>query len=1325
MANLTQCFIGSPDVSSSRLSIQPPLSISTYVNPSEQGYKEELLALKDHLINLSNPFLAREVLNALSPIVRERRLLNLGKGIASFYESCVLPEDTRKSLDALDSKIQVVFQAITDVTVIKSQHSNLCDSIRLVLRHVEKKVKEDEKNCWPQLRNLLSLDEVKQLQDKHIKVAMDYILKAKASTIRNDKGLKNYLWKKILKNEVNIDEFNRRLKEKGTNFATLVGEVTRHKPIKDDLSSYWDKDAESFMNRMLQLEYKQEVYRGVIQKYQKEGNTITLTLHNDIEVELVLYQQMSQHGLSKSFKIKVILTKKYGLWTVIKGGSFKDHPFRVQSTMEPAWIEEGTYKYETDYTAKPSKKLPISRAGFVQPAIRLIRQSDQAQYILYSYYDDNNKDLPRAIVLKCPNDTSQLATYGHFTDSHFAFQKEEKSFSPLSPEEANKCVKIQGEVDEVYRRQLKQDNIDRLMVEMCSDLVKDSNKEFLAQLIDDLIKNQLKKVDMQGIEHSRTNLCQRLNEVEKRYKEDLGIDKPANEVLKQVILDANYITLIKKEGGLRVANTMRILREANDYAKEVDKKKVVLFLGNTGAGKSAAVAYFLGGEIEEFESDLGQMCVRLNSQQANMPIIGQMLGRSQTVYARGYQLIENDQDVMLVDCPGFKDTRGTDFEICTNLSIDLLVKQAASIKSIVLVVPYAAISLDRANSFIDLMMNIQSIFPNVFDLEHSDNKCMHILLTKHSHLESKEVDNFGEMISQLHGEAVESAGENKSDLRIRIFNTLRVMKNEGRVELANLENIEQRKVLLEKFKNTNNQGVNAKTSYVSLMKSEEIQRKFGQYLEMSAATWSFILQRYTIDIPNCIKDTEQNIEKMKIKINDLLTKKKERKEEIESLKEKQNHIEQLIQELNQAIAAQSPDILSKSASLMLFEIVEQTEAIKKRVDDAEWIMKCNSKQLEESKVKELIRNKENKNKEIEELKRDLNQLINENNGYENEPAKEDILCERRFEPNQAIDLPSGDIVSTSPSTINTTTYRGQLEHKISVSRHYQLIPGDAKMRKKFEIGLVEVYFLRFSKWVGDLFRKNHLPYRHDSDIGGYHASFEGRRVTFDTGREATIDSQTVTYYLKTHWKDDGVLPWYIIKHIIPSKDYHRGAIINNQSRIQIISGQLADKRTELKQIEADYGKRCKIYGELEKEYEEREKEIKELKRHTAKEKMPELQNNEEEKLKEVSKQIKQLESSRDIDEQIDDAKKSLKEEEEKLQKELRKKRCFALIIKEQKEIADLLSEFANNNWPDYPEAQKLPKLREECNKFLALYNLHHDRLQAECKKDLGLVCESS
>ena len=83
--------------------------------------------------------------------------------------------------------------------------------------------------------------------------------------------------------------------------------------------------------------------------------------------------------------------------------------------------------------------------------------------------------------------------------------------------------------------------------------------------------------------------------------------------------------------------------------------------------------------------------------------------------------------MILCDNPGFNDTRGSEYEICTSLSIDRAMKAAEKIRAVVLVISYDCFTTERANPLVKTLILMQDRFPQILD-EHAQS--MYILITK-------------------------------------------------------------------------------------------------------------------------------------------------------------------------------------------------------------------------------------------------------------------------------------------------------------------------------------------------------------------------------------------------------------------------------------------------------------------------------------------------------------------------------------------------------------------------------------------------------------------
>jgi GTP-binding protein EngB required for normal cell division len=132
-------------------------------------------------------------------------------------------------------------------------------------------------------------------------------------------------------------------------------------------------------------------------------------------------------------------------------------------------------------------------------------------------------------------------------------------------------------------------------------------------------------------------------------------------------------------------------------------KNLVMFIGNTGAGKSTTINYLLGHHFKNYRDKAILEPVPGKPQAA----IGYSVGESQTIYPSVYE----HGNVRFCDTPGFKETRD-DYKVATTMSMRMIGKLASQIQSLMIVIDYRSFEVDKGASLKDLMSTLGLILKN-------------------------------------------------------------------------------------------------------------------------------------------------------------------------------------------------------------------------------------------------------------------------------------------------------------------------------------------------------------------------------------------------------------------------------------------------------------------------------------------------------------------------------------------------------------------------------------------------------------------------------------
>jgi energy-coupling factor transporter ATP-binding protein EcfA2 len=145
------------------------------------------------------------------------------------------------------------------------------------------------------------------------------------------------------------------------------------------------------------------------------------------------------------------------------------------------------------------------------------------------------------------------------------------------------------------------------------------------------------------------------------------------------------------------------LRQNPDILDSSKDKDIVIFLGNTGAGKSTVINYLSAKALQV--NSIGDIVLE-NPHDSDAMAIGER-SDSETFLPASVQM----GDLLFYDLPGFKDTRGTARSMVNACLIKRIIENARSVK-LIFVAGIDQITTDRGSSFKNLLNNVKQLIPN-------------------------------------------------------------------------------------------------------------------------------------------------------------------------------------------------------------------------------------------------------------------------------------------------------------------------------------------------------------------------------------------------------------------------------------------------------------------------------------------------------------------------------------------------------------------------------------------------------------------------------------
>jgi GTP-binding protein EngB required for normal cell division len=170
-----------------------------------------------------------------------------------------------------------------------------------------------------------------------------------------------------------------------------------------------------------------------------------------------------------------------------------------------------------------------------------------------------------------------------------------------------------------------------------------------------------------------------------------------------------------------------LIKTAEERAAVVSNQSPIIFIGNSGAGKSTSINLLLGCEMSAERALRGGSYL--------LKVVGKAIAKqgdtveSETLYP---EIITSPQDpsMILADCPGIGDNRNITHKICAARGVQYVVASAENVRGLVLVIDYQTITEPKPNNFNLFVATIAELLKLNEKLSDKEEPAIKFLITK-------------------------------------------------------------------------------------------------------------------------------------------------------------------------------------------------------------------------------------------------------------------------------------------------------------------------------------------------------------------------------------------------------------------------------------------------------------------------------------------------------------------------------------------------------------------------------------------------------------------
>lgn len=202
---------------------------------------------------------------------------------------------------------------------------------------------------------------------------------------------------------------------------------------------------------------------------------------------------------------------------------------------------------------------------------------------------------------------------------------------------------------------------------------------------------------------------------EKQMENDPPVQKPSfsidtSPLIQKVLKNPNTVLTVEE----RMELLTQCIQLGNVEAEKAKNKHLVVFVGNTGAGKSTTINYLAGREMIAVDPDdygidsARNKVIIVNPKSKVGPMMAIGHGTSSQTFMPEIDADPNRQNITYCDCPGFSDTRGSEINIANAVNIRTAISKATSVR-IVILADYPALEAGRGDGLKEMRQLITGL----------------------------------------------------------------------------------------------------------------------------------------------------------------------------------------------------------------------------------------------------------------------------------------------------------------------------------------------------------------------------------------------------------------------------------------------------------------------------------------------------------------------------------------------------------------------------------------------------------------------------------------